>query len=182
MDDKEFLGWLFEVQGRLSDLQQKVQDMIRRFPDAGSQPAMVSPTLERQGPRLVPVSTRVVSLSDLRRGDYRGMIPLKVEFPDGNSKKVAKQKEFVVEIARWHVQNGYITGDTPPAGPGRRYPVLSRDKGALSPSRAQSDYVQVDGWWVDTWGRADGAKSRNLVDICRSVGTDPSAFKITFIP
>jgi hypothetical protein len=105
---------------------------------------------------------------------------LEAGFPDGNSKKVKNWKNVVVEILRWHIQNGFITGDTPPPGDRRKYPVVSRDKDALPP-RQPSDIEQVDGWWVDTYGAVSKSKQRNLIDVCRSVGTDPGDFAVKII-
>lgn len=166
-----------EVQEDCFALQQRIQQLVRRLAesDLHTRPGD-STNLSDARQRLTPELG--LTLFDLERGDFRYTKPAALYYPDGTQKAVRTWKEVVIAVVDWGLERGLIKDDAPMEGK-RTYPLVSRSRSKLSQTHGNPDnYLSVvEGWWVDTWGNVN-TKARNLIAICKDMGTDPSEFRV----
>ena len=183
MTERKALTQAFEVQHRLNELQQKVQDLIKILTLEGDIQTDGEGSLAGQPPNGRGATEGELTLYELTKPEYKGRQRESLRCKNDPPVRVKDWKEVVVKIVMWHIQKGYITEDSP-ASWGSKYPIISRKREALSQTRGgdpKNYIVEKDGWYIDTWGNVN-TRASNLIAICKDVGTDPNDFRVTLRP
>lgn len=173
MSTKTALRLALELQQTMIELQGGLQNLIRLLAEeepggVPDQPKDPSGGEAHEG----------LTLVELDRGDFRYTKPAKVIFPDASIGLVRAWKEVVTKTIGWMIDKEIIREETPLTGK-RKHPIVSKDRSNLSQTHGNPDtYIVKHGaWWIDTWGNVN-RKARNLIAICESAETEPSAFRV----